>query len=291
MAVPIITDRPALRRRLARAAGRHGRDARFLLDRAIDDLMARLGVVERRFDRAIAMSGFGRSLADRMVESSRTGTVYQMEISSALAVGANVPAFVGDEESLPLAPASVDLIASTLALQYVNDLPGALFQVRRALRPDGLLLASMFGGQTLQELRQAFVAAELELRGGAGPRFLPMADVRDLGGLLQRAGFALPVADRDVFTVRYANAFDLMQDLKAMGASNMLAERERTPMRRDVLLAAAEIYQRRFSDPDGRIRATFEMISLSGWAPHDSQQKPAERGSASVSLADYLKQE
>jgi SAM-dependent methyltransferase len=289
MAAPNIIDRHVLRRRLARIARRPGQEARFLLDRAIDDLAVRLGVVERRFERAVALGGFGRSLADRLAESDRTGTVYQMEISSALARDSTVPAFVGDEENLPVAPASVDLIASTLALQYVNDLPGALFQIRQALRPDGLFLASLFGGQTLQELRQAFMESELNLRGGAGPRFLPLADVRDLGGLLQRAGFALPVADRDVITVRYSDAFDLMRDLKAMGASNMLADRERTPMRRDVMLAAAENYQQRFSDPDGRIRATFEIISLSGWAPHESQQKPAAPGSARISLTDVLK--
>lgn len=290
MNVPRITDRHLLRRRLARAARRAGPDTRFLLERAIDDLLLRLSSVERRFGQAVALAAYGGSLASRLAASEKADEVFQMEICSAFAQDHDVPAFVGDEEALPLAPASVDLIASTLALQFVNDLPGTLFQIRRALRPDGLFLASLLGGQTLQELRQAFAEAEISLRGGAGPRILPMADVRDLGGLLQRAGFALPVADRDIVVVRYANALDLMRDLKAMGASNMLTERDRTPMRRDMLAMAADIYRQKFSDPDGRVRATFEMISLSGWAPHESQQRPAARGSAQVSLAEFLKE-
>jgi len=288
MSVPFITDRDLLRRRLVRAARRPGDDAAFLLARAVDDLGARLAAVERRFARAVALGGYNAGLADMLVQSGKADTVFRMEISPELAGNSGHPVFVADEEHLPIAPASVDLIASALALQFVNDLPGALLQVCRALRPDGLFLGSLLGGQTLHELRSSFTEAEVDLRGGAGPRFLPFADVRDLGGLLQRAGFALPVADRDVIIVRYDTAFDLIRDLKAMGASNMLADRERKPMRRDVLLAAAETYQRRFADPDGRIRATFEIVSLSGWAPHESQQKPAARGSAQTSLADFL---
>ncbi len=195
---------------------------------------------------------------------------------------------VGDEEALPLAPGSIDLFASALALQWTNDLPGALIQIRAALRPDGLLLAAMTGGSTLAELREALTAAESELRGGASPRVMPAADVRDLGALLQRAGFALPVADREVLTVRYDSAFDLFRDLRAMGAANALPERERRPAGRGLFLRAAEIYAERFSDPDGRIRATFEIVSLSGWAPHESQQQPAKRGSGKVSLAEAL---
>ena len=288
MSVPVITDRDLLRRRLARAARRPGVDAAFLLARAVDDLDARLGAVERRFARALALGSYTSGLADMLAQSGKAENVFRMEISPQLARDGDHPVFVADEEHLPVAPASVDLIASALALQFVNDLPGALLQICRALRPDGLFLGSLLGGQTLHELRSSFTEAEVELRGGAGPRFLPFADVRDLGGLLQRAGFALPVADRDVVIVRYDSAFELMRDLKAMGASNMLADRERKPMRRDLLLAAAETYQRRFADPDGRIRATFEIVSLSGWAPHESQQRPAARGSAQTSLADFL---
>lgn len=292
MSVPVITDRKLLRRRLTRAAAKAGdgagADVDFLLARAVDDMEIRLSAVERQFERAVALAGYDEGLAGMLRRSGKAATVFRMETSPALARRGGGPVFVGDEEHLPLAAESVDLIASALALQFVNDLPGALVQIRRALRPDGLFLCALLGGATLNELRQSFTEAEIDLRGGAGPRFLPFADVRDLGGLLQRAGFALPVADRDIVTVRYDTAFALMRDLKAMGASNMLADRERRPMRRDLLTAAAEIYHRRFSDPDGRVRATFEIVSLSGWAPHDSQQKPAARGSAQTSLADVL---
>ncbi|HMB47175.1 MAG TPA: methyltransferase domain-containing protein [Afifellaceae bacterium] len=288
MSVPLITDRQLLRQRLARAAGRQQRDAGFLLAEAVRDLGSRLAAVDRRFERAVALCGYTAGLADEIAASGKANLIFRMEFGPALAGSGGYLTFVADEERLPLAPASVDLIASTLALQFVDDLPGALAQIRRALKPDGLFLASLPGGQTLLELRQCFTEAELNLRGGAGPRFLPLADVRDLGALLQRAGFALPVADRDVITVRYDTAFDLMRDLKAMGVSNMLADRERVPLRRDVLATAADLYRQRFADADGRIRATFEIISLSGWAPHENQQKPAARGSAQVSLADIL---
>ncbi|HSM42498.1 MAG TPA: methyltransferase domain-containing protein [Afifellaceae bacterium] len=288
MSVPTIVDRQLLRRRFARVARRPGSDCGFLLARAIDDLDLRLSAVERRFGVALALSGFTPDLAERLAGSGKAETVFRMEPAPELTGGGRFATFVADEERLPLAPESVDLVVSALALQFVNDLPGALLQIRRALRPDGLFLASLIGGETLHELRRSFTQAESELRGGAGPRFLPLADVRDLGGLLQRAGFALPVADRDLVTVRYDTAFDLMHDLRAMGAANMLADREKRPLRRDVLTAAAQIYQEHFSDPDGRIRATFEIISLSGWAPHDSQQKPAARGSAQTSLVDVL---
>jgi SAM-dependent methyltransferase len=288
MSVPVITDRQLLRSRIARSARRPANDAAFLLERAVQDMAGRLAAVERRFARALALCGYTDGLADMLAQSGKADSVFRMEIDPQLAGTGNYPAFVADEAHLPIAPASVDLIASALALHFVDDLPGALLQICRALRPDGLFLGSLLGGQTLHELRSSFTEAEMELRGGAGPRFLLFADVRDLGGLLQRAGFALPVADRDTVIVRYDSAFELMRDLKAMGASNMLAERERRPMRRDLLMAAADVYRQRFADPDGRIRATFEIVSLSGWAPHESQQKPAARGSARTSLADVL---
>ena len=195
---------------------------------------------------------------------------------------------VGDLQALPLAPESTDLIVSALALHTVNDLPGTLAQIRRALRPDGLFLACLPGGQTLHELRHAFASAEAELTGGASPRVAPFADLRDLGGLLQRAGLALPVTDTDVVTVRYASMFALMADLRAMGATSSLVQRSRRPLRRDVLMRAAAIYGEKFADGDGRVRATFELIWLSGWAPHESQQKPLRPGSAKMRLAEAL---
>jgi len=188
-----------------------------------------------------------------------------------------------------LAPESLDLVISALAFQFVNDLPGVLAQIRRALRPDGLLLAAMIGGDTLSELRQSFAAAEAECEGGVSPRVAPFADLRDVGALLQRAGFALPVTDVDRVVVRYDSAFALMQDLRRMGATNVLVERRRTPSRRATLLRMAQIYGERFADADGRIRATFDVIWLSGWAPHESQQKPLRPGSAKVGLAEAVR--
>jgi SAM-dependent methyltransferase len=193
------------------------------------------------------------------------------------------------QEVLPFAPESLDLTVSALAFQFVNDLPGVLSQLRRALRPDGLLLAAMIGGDTLIELRQSFAAAEAECEGGVSPRVAPFADLRDIGALLQRAGFALPVTDVDRVVVRYDNAFALMQDLRRMGATNILIERRRTPTRRATLLRMAQIYGERFADGDGRIRATFDVIWLSGWAPHESQQKPLKPGSAKASLAEAVR--
>jgi SAM-dependent methyltransferase len=194
-----------------------------------------------------------------------------------------------ESEGLSLSPETFDLAVSALALQFVNDLPGVLAQIRRALKPDGLLLAAMIGGDTLTELRQAFAAAEAELEGGVSPRVAPFADLRDIGALLQRAGFALPVTDVDRIVVRYDSAFALMQDLRRMGATNVLAERRHTPTRRATMLRMAQLYGERFADPNGRIRATFEVIWLSGWAPHESQQKPLKPGSAKASLAEAVK--
>jgi SAM-dependent methyltransferase len=197
-------------------------------------------------------------------------------------------ALVANEEALPFADASLDLVVSALALQTVNDLPGTLVQIRRALKPDGLLLAALLGGDTLRELRQSFAAAESEIEGGVSPRVAPFADVREIGALLQRAGFALPVTDVDRVTVRYASVLALMHDLRRMGATNVLTERRRTPLRRATLARMAEIYQRNFSDPDGRLRATFDIVWLSGWAPDASQQQPLRPGSARTRLADAL---
>src|SRR5207253_6967956 len=194
-----------------------------------------------------------------------------------------------DPEPLSLAPGSLDLVVSALAFQFVNDLPGALAQIRRALKPDGLLLAAMIGGETLVELRLCLAVAEAECEGGVSPRVAPFADLRDVGVLLQRAGFALPVTDVDGVVVRYDNAFALMQDLRRMGATNVLMERRRTPTRRATLLRMAQLYAERFSDADGRIRATFDIVWLSGWAPHGSQQQPLQPGSAKASLAEAVK--
>jgi SAM-dependent methyltransferase len=195
---------------------------------------------------------------------------------------------VGEAECLPFAAGSFDLIVSNLALHWVNDLPGALIQLRAALRPDGFFLATLLGGETLAELRRALMEAELEEEGGAGPRVSPFADLRDLGGLLQRAGFALPVVESDRLSVTYADAFALMRDLRAMGETNAVLERRKAFTRRATLARAAALYRSLYAGPDGRIPATFELVTLTAWAPHESQPKPLRPGSAAQRLAAAL---
>ena len=283
-----ITDKALLRRRFRRAeAGPAGRTG-FLLELVVGELAERLAGVERHFSTCVAYGGHTDTLAQAMHATGKAERVFRLEQTLEALRASTVSGAVADEESLPLASECIDLFVSALALQWSNDLPGALVQVRQALRPDGLFLGALTGGQTLAELREALFAAETETRGGASPRVLPAAEVRDLGALLQRAGFALPVADRDVLTVRYDSMFELLRDLRGMGATNTLVQRDPAPAHRRLFLRAADIYAERFSDADGRIRATFEIIYLSGWAPHESQQKPARRGSAQVSLAQVL---
>jgi SAM-dependent methyltransferase len=283
MAAPVVFDRPLVRRRLTRAL--RGGYADFLLRRAIDDLDERLGTVLRRFSFALDVGTPTAALADRLEASGRVDHVVRL----APVPGGTGPLCVsGDAEALPFASERFDLAVSLLALHSVNDLPGALVQIRRALKPDGLFLGCLLGGATLQELREAFTQAEAELEGGVSPRVAPFADVRDLGGLLQRAGFALPVTDLEPVIVRYADPFGLVRDLRAMGLTNALADRRKTPLRRATLFRAVEIYAQRFAGADGRLRATFEIAWLSGWAPHESQQKPLRPGSAQVRLADAL---
>jgi SAM-dependent methyltransferase len=289
---PIIFDRQLLRARRQRAATRGA--VTFLIDRVAEDLAERLSAVLRRFEVALdlgsptdavrrALSGSGK--VDRIIAADALFSLPRWR--ERLGQGAKA-AVAADEEALPFGDASLDLVVSALALQYVNDLPGTLVQIRRALRPDGLFLAALAGGDTLAELREAFAAAEAEIEDGVSPRVAPFAELRELGALLQRAGFALPVTDVDRLTVRYATPFALMHELRGMGATNALTERRRRPLRRATLLRMAEIYAERFSDPDGRVRATFEIVWLSGWAPHASQQQPLKPGSAQRRLADAL---
>jgi SAM-dependent methyltransferase len=272
-AAPILFDRALLRARQNRAL-RSG-PATFLLDRVAEDMGERLHAVLREFKSAADLGTMGDQ-----VRNALAGRVDQL-----------APVDVPEQESepLPFQPKSLDLVVSALAFQFISDLPGVFAQIRRALRPDGLMLAAMIGGDTLTELRQSFAAAEAELEGGVSPRVAPFADLRDIGALLQRAGLALPVTDVDRIIVRYDSAFALMQDLRRMGATNILLERRRTPTRRATMLRMAQIYGERFADADGRIRATFDVIWLSGWAPHESQQKPLRPGSAKAGLAEAVK--
>ena len=282
-----IFDRGLLLSRRARfAAGAGSRD--FLLHRAAEDIAERLSLVKREFPDGAVIGAYHGVLARRLRLLPNIGRLVDVEASPALAALCDGPTVVADEEALPFAASSLDLVVSALSLQLVNDLPGTLAQVQRALKPDGLMLASLLGGLSLHELRLAFVTAEAELQGGASPRVAPFADVRDLGGLLQRAGFALPVADADTIEVAYASALELMRDLQGMASANPLHDRSRTPMSRGVLMRAAEIYAERFARADGRVIATFEIVTLTGWAPHPSQQQPLRPGSAKARLADAL---
>ena len=249
MGIPRIFDHRALALHRERAR-RIGGDA-FLAREAADGLAERLGAVQRRF-------------------------VEPLDIS------------FGADERIDAAPESKDLVTSILSLHRANDLPGLLVQARRVLKPDGLFLAALFGGDTLGELRQSLAAAEIAVLGGVSPRVAPFADVRDLGGLLQRAGFALPVADVERTVVRYRDLAQLVADLRAMGETNALVERSRKPMRRAMPAATLAHYAQHFADADGRLRATFDIVYLTGWAPHESQQKPLKPGSATARLAQAL---
>jgi SAM-dependent methyltransferase len=272
-AAPNLFDRALLRARQRRALSLG--PASFLLDRVAEDIEERLRAVVREFSDVADIWTPGEIL--RKPSRDRFKSVTQIGLQDT------------GQEALPLQPESLDLVVSGLAFQFVNDLPGVLAQIRRALKPDGLLLAAMIGGDTLTELRQSFAAAEAECEGGVSPRVAPFADLRDIGSLLQRAGLALPVTDVDRVVVRYDSALALMADLRRMAATNILVERRRTPTRRATLLRMAQIYRERFADPDGRIRATFDLIWLSGWAPHQSQQQPLRPGSAKASLAEAVK--
>jgi len=266
------------RRAMAGFAG-----AAFLHARVAEDLADRLEAIPRTFQRVLALGGgglFSRAVRGRPELSARVGHIVEADVC-----GAHVTV---DAERMPFAARAFDLAVSPLALHWVNDLPGAFVQLRRALSPDGLMLASLFGGETLHELRLALIEAESELTGGAGPRVAPFAGLQDVAHLLQHAGFALPAADRDVVTVRYADPMDLLADLRAMGETAALTERSPRALSRRILGRAFDIYRACFSDPDGRVRATFDIVTATGWAPHESQQQPLKPGGAKTRLADAL---
>jgi SAM-dependent methyltransferase len=282
----LVFDRRAVRRHRERAA--RLRSAEFLFDEAADRLTERLGDVKRAFPRALLLGARGGEMAGPLKGAGGIETLVQVDDVRAFLAGSDGPRVAAEAEALPFAPAVFDLILSPLTLHWTNDLPGALVQLRRCLRPDGLLLASVLGGETLAELRRAFFDAELAVEGGVSPRVSPMADGRDLAGLLQRAGFSLPVVDSDRISVTYADAFALMSELRAMGETNAVRERRRRFTRRATLLRLAELYRTLFGTADGRIVASFEIITLTAWAPHESQPKPLRPGSATARLADAL---
>lgn len=288
-----IFDRQLLLQFQKRALSKPVSGADFLLSRAVEDVLDRLSAVEKHFGTGVALISYTDALAQGLQQSGKVDKVIRIE-QDGFYFQKNEAAFehgvVEPNEILPLEPQSADLIVSLMSLHLINDLPGMLIQIARALRPDGLFLAAFSGAGTLGELRESLMQAEIELNGGAAARIAPFADIRDAGALLQRAGFALPVTDVDTVTVRYNSMFDLLKDIRAMGMQNILLDRSRKPLTRRVFMRAAQIYAERFSDPDGRIRASFSTLWMSGWTPHESQQKPLKPGSAKASLADALQQ-
>jgi len=281
-------DRNALRRNRARAARLDHGEAEFLFTEVGERLVDRLDDIRRSFPVALEIGARRGALRPQLAARNGIETLIQADASPDMAASGSGPRLAMDEEALPFGEASLDLVFSNLALHWTNDLPGALAQIRRALRPDGLLLAAMIGGDSLIELRGVMAEAEATVTGGMSPRLSPLVDVRDAGALLQRAGFALPVVDIDRIDVSYPDALALMRDLRAMGETNALAERPRAMARRDVMLAAAALYTERHGDTEGRIPATFDIVYLSGWAPDASQQKPLRPGSGQISLTQVL---
>jgi NADH dehydrogenase [ubiquinone] 1 alpha subcomplex assembly factor 5 len=282
-----IFDRALLVRRRNRAAAAASQHE-FLLARVADDLIERLAAVQRRFPVALDLGAYHGLLGRRLRQVPGVEMVVDAEPSARLLAQCDGPRVQAGEEALPFRDQSLDLVASGLSLHLVNDLPGTLVQIRRALKPDGLFLAALLGGNTLAELRGALLSAEEELEGGASPRVAPFADVQSLGALLQRARFALPVVDADTVSVTYADPLALMHELRAMGAANALRARRKAPLRRATLMRALALYQQRFGLPNGRVPATFEIITLTAWAPHESQQQPLQPGTAKMRLADAL---
>lgn len=258
-------------------------DNQFLLQNAELDLLDRLSLITREFETAAHIGGYNGSFVKLLRAHKVAKNCYNVENKG------NAANIIADDEILPFKAQSLNLITSSLSLQYINDLPGLLAQIKYALKPDGLFAANLIGGATLHELRESLLLAETELTGGATARVLPFINVQQMGSLLQRAGFALPVVDMDSLTVRYDHIFDVIKDLRAMGATNCLHQPQGTkPLTRSIIARAAEIYQQKFSHTDGRITAQFDIINIIGWAPHESQQKPLKPGSAENKLADFL---
>lgn len=282
-----LFDRSLLRRRRARFAGETA-EHEFLLSHVAAEIAERIGAILRDFPLALDLGAYHGLLGRAVAALPSVGDMIYAESVPSLATRCPRPAVVCDEERLPFKEMSLSLVVSGLALHRVNDLPGALIQIRRSLRPDGLFMGAALGGRSLQELRQVLIEAEAELHGGASPRVAPFADVREYGALLQRAGFALPVTDAELFNVTYPSPRALMREIRALGGGNVMAARRKAPLPRGTLERAEEIYRMRHSTPTGKIAASFEIVYLTGWAPDASQQKPLAPGSAKARLADAL---
>jgi NADH dehydrogenase [ubiquinone] 1 alpha subcomplex assembly factor 5 len=280
-------DRELLRQRRNRVAiGGNRHD--FLLRRVTEDICERVQIVRRGFSKVLNLGAHTGVLSRSLRNLTNVGLVVDADHCDGLLTHCDGPCVVCDEEALSFGHGDLDAVVSGLSLQFVNDLPGTLVQVRRALKPDGLLVAALLGGETLRELRHVWFLAEEEITGGASPRVAPFIDVRALGGLSQRAQFALPVVDSEILTVTYKTPMALMEELRAMGASNVLSARRRVPVTRGLLMRACEIYQELFATADGRVPATFEVLTLTAWVPDESQPKPLKPGSATISMTKVL---
>jgi NADH dehydrogenase [ubiquinone] 1 alpha subcomplex assembly factor 5 len=282
-----LFDRSLLRKRRSRFAHEVG-EREFLLAHVAREIAERIEIMLRDFPRALDLGAYHGLLGRTVGALPSVGDMIYAESAYAYAAQCPRPALVCDEDLLPFKDGSLNLVVSGLALHRVNDLPGSLIQIRRALAPDGLFMAAALGAGALIELRTALLEAEGETTGGASPRVSPFGDVRAYGGLLQRAGFALPVVDTEVLTAVYPGPRDLMREVRALGGGNVLTARSRAPLPRRTLERAEEIYRERHGTPDGKITATFEFVFMSGWAPHESQQQPLKPGSAAQRLADAL---
>ncbi|GAA4660688.1 methyltransferase domain-containing protein [Bartonella pachyuromydis] len=287
MSHPFIFDHDRIEQFRKRAFQKAKKGHDFLLSYMAEDLFRRLSTIDRLFTLALDLHSHTDLAAQALLKSEKVHFIERVE-TDMLYQSHDKKFHLRSREFLDFPPHYCDLIVSLLSLQMTNDTPGVLNQIKNILKPDGLFLAVMAGAGTLRELRECLLQAEMEIYGGASPRIYPFADIREIGALLQRVGFALPVADIEDVTIRYNTMFDLINDLKAMGMQNALINRSRRPVSKRFFLRAAEIYAKQFSDPDGRIRAHFSFIWLSGWAPHPNQQKPIKPGSAQISLADVL---
>mgnify|MGYP003341633111 CR=1 FL=1 len=283
---PKIFDLGLIQKRIVRARAMGANQ--FLIDRLQEDMFERLDLVQRPFSNILDIGTITPQFLERLKVKYQPDSASHIGLMDQIGIEDVANETLINQEFLNLKPQSYDLIVSVFALQVINDLPGLLVQIRQALKPDGLFLACLLGGQSLHELRSALTQAEAELKGGVSPRISPFADVRDLGLLLQRAGFTLPVADKDNLLIRYPNIHKLMQDLRSLAASNPLWIERKTNLTRSVIARSAEIYHELYSDNDNRIRASFDLIWLSGWAPHPSQQQPLKPGSAKMHLSQVL---
>lgn len=285
---PQLFDRALLRQRRKKAATTL-ENVDYLLDYVHGDFLDRLSVIMRSFPYVLNLGSHHGKLTEHLITLDNIDAVFSLDSVFEMVSQANELQINGDEECLPFKTESLDLIVSALSLQFVNDLPGSLSQIRQCLKPDGAFIAALLGGESLAELRHIFLMAEEELYGGASPRIAPFVDVRDMGHLLQRAGFALPVSDRDVVKVRFDSARHLMKELQAMGASNVMIDRARKHNSKRLFQRIDELYAEHYSEGDGRIYANFELVYLMGWAPHPDQQKPLQPGSGAINLKDVFK--